>query len=408
MKKERAFRNYSLKPAIILTGFTAGLGVIRALGQNGVPIILVSTAKKEYARKSKYVKETIFAPDPEKNGSDYIHLLLENSNDFGGSLVIPTSDETLTLISQNLGALKPYYSVACADWEVVGKFLEKKYTSQIALETGVPAPKTIIPKNLTELEDYAQNVQYPCLVKPSQGHLYYSKFNKKMTLVYNPDQMQAAYSEAKAENLEIMIQEFIPGDDDAGANYNSYYWEGEPICEFAAKKIRNAPPVIGSPCALISKDIPEIHEYGRMILKKVNYSGFSCMEFKKDERDGVYKLMEVNARHNLSTSLAVRCGMNFPWLQYQHLMMGGLPPASQSYQKGIYWIDSSRDIAYRLLKKNNQEQRLKDFLNPYCKKHVFAIIDLGDLAPLFLRINDGVRRFIREILKIRMKEGRKK
>jgi len=89
-------------------------------------------------------------------------------------------------------------------------------------------------------------------------------------------------------------------------------------------------------------------------------------------------------------------------------MMGRLPPASQSYQKGIYWIDPSRDIAYRFLKKNNQKQRLKDFLNPYCKKHVFAIIDLGDLAPLFLRINDGVRRFIREILKIRMKEGRKK
>jgi len=62
---------------------------------------------------------------------------------------------------------------------------------------------------------------------------------------------------------------------------------------------------------IVSQKIPEIIEPGRKLLAALNYEGFSCVEFKKDQRDQVYKLMEINARPNLSGALAVRAGINF-------------------------------------------------------------------------------------------------
>jgi predicted ATP-grasp superfamily ATP-dependent carboligase len=129
--------------------------------------------------------------------------------------------------------------------------------------------------------------------------------------------MIAVYQQAAQSGLEVVLQEFIPGDDSLGVNYNSYFWDGEAIIEFTAEKLRNAPPRFGSPRVIMSKDMPEVIAPGRKILQAMGFHGFSCTEFKKDPRDDVYKLMEVNGRHNLSSQLAVSCGINFPWVHYK-------------------------------------------------------------------------------------------
>jgi hypothetical protein len=82
--------------------------------------------------------------------------------------------------------------------------------------------------------------------------------------------------------------------------------------------------------------MPEIAEQGRRVLSFPRFAGDSgeagephparrellgllVHRVQKDRRDGQYKVMEVNARHNLSSLLATRCGLNFPWMQDQHL-----------------------------------------------------------------------------------------
>ena len=201
-------------------------------------------------------------------------------------------------------------------------------------------------------------------------------------MVHNQEELYHAFCEADEASLELIIQEYIPGEDALGANYNAYYWEGRPLVEFTAHKIRNAPPMMGSPSVLISEWIPEVVELGRRILGLVGYSGYACTRVKRDPRDGAYKLMEVNARHNLSTSLAVRCGVNFPFIQYQHLVEG-IEPRSQDYEYGIYWVDISRDIGFRLINFKTERMTLKEFITPYLSKHIFAVLDWRDPAPAF-------------------------
>ena len=83
-------------PAIVLGSHVMGLAVIRALGIMGVPIVvLVYDEREDMGYVSKYVTERIPAPHPEKSEDQFIELLVKCAARLGGSLLIPTSDETL-------------------------------------------------------------------------------------------------------------------------------------------------------------------------------------------------------------------------------------------------------------------------------------------------------------------------
>jgi predicted ATP-grasp superfamily ATP-dependent carboligase len=277
--------------------------------------------------------------------------------------------------------------VACPDWEVVRSAIDKPYTYQLAESLGIPLPKTAIPKDIHEVQDYCQTAHFPCLVKPRQSHIYFEKFRKKMVKVTNVETLMAAYHEAASAGIDVMLQEYIEGPDSAGINYNTYFWDGKPIVEFTAQKVRLSPPDSGVPSVVISKDIPEVVDAGRRLLKAFNYQGYSCMEFKKDPHDGIYKLMEINARHNRSTLLAVRCGINFPWIEYQHRLFGRVPHAD-GYRKGVYWIDMTRDMSAMGKYIKRGEFSLAGQLKPYLSANVFAVLSFKDPVPFIKRCVD--------------------
>lgn len=380
-----------IKPAIVLSTHTMGLGVIRALGVMEVPVIAVYYDARDMGYVSKYVKESIYAPHPEKSQDEFIDVLLNCASRFGGGLLIPASDETQTTVSRHKALLERYYTVACTEWEITKKFIDKKFTYALADAVGVPAPKTIVPHSVADVQAYGQTIQYPCLIKPCQSHRYYEVFERKMTRVDNLDQMLAAYQRAADADLEVMIQELIPGDDACGVNYNSYFWNGKPLVEFTARHLRNAPPEFGSPRLVVSQYIPEVIEPGRKILQAMGFYGYACTEFKKDIRDGVYKLMEVNGRHNRSLLLAVHCGINFPWLHYKHLVLGELPSACD-YRTGVYWIALIKDIFYSLKYYKKERYTLMQYIRPYLSPHVFSVLDWRDPKPFIRRCKNLVNR----------------
>lgn len=374
-------------PAIVLSSHTAGLGVIRALGRKGVPIVSVYYDKSDMGYVSKYVKERVVAPHPERYEERFVSLLVDYAKGNGKGLVIPADDATLSVVSKHKSELENYHIVACPDRSITERIIDKKHTYALAEKIGMLVPRTLVPKGFDEVVKYGKSIDYPCLVKPCESHRYYEVFKRKMVKVENYDELLFAYRQATGQGIEVMLQEYIPGDDDRGVNYNSYFWGGEPLIEFTAEKVRLSPQGFGVPSVVISKEIPEVVDAGRMILKAIGYSGFSCTEFKKDARDGKYKFMEVNGRHNRSALLATKCGMNFPWIEYQHLV-DGKSPESSGYNLGIYWIDEFRDLHRYVQQCRKGQFPLINQMRPYVNRNVFAVFDLWDLHPFLKRCID--------------------
>jgi predicted ATP-grasp superfamily ATP-dependent carboligase len=374
-------------PAVVIGTHTMGLGVIRALGRMGVPVVALYYRRDDMGFVSKYVWKSIHVPHPETEECRFIDCLIDLASRMAGSPLIPVSDESLKIVSRNKSLLQHYFKVACPEWEVVRKLLEKNLTYELAKVMGVPIPQTGMPASMEEAISLGNDLGFPCLLKPVESHSYYDLFRRKLVRVENTSQLAKAFREVERAGSRVMLQEFIPGEDSLGVNYNSYFWNGQPTVEFTAKKLRNAPPEFGSPCAVVSREIPAVLDAGRRILRAMNFYGYSCIEFKCDPRDGIYKLMEVNGRHNLSTLLAVNCGINFPWLHYRHLVEG-IVPENIGFQENYYWVDVERDLTYIPKRVFCQKESLSQILEPYLHPHVAAIYDSKDIKPFLKRYTD--------------------
>jgi D-aspartate ligase len=395
--KSKTYENTEMIPAVVLSSHVAGLAVIRALGMMGVPITAIFYEWNDMGSVSKYVKKRFRAPDPAQDEKGFLSVLVEHADPSCRAVLMPANDPTVSIVARHKNLLESYYIVACTDASITEKFINKKWTYEIADKIGLPAPKTMVPLSIEDVERYAASVDFPCLIKPCDSYRYFEVFRRKMVSVNNVAEMITEFKKASEAGIEVLIQELIPGDDSQGVNYNSYFWNNEPLVEFTAEKVRLSPPRFGVPRVVMSKDIPEIIEPGRRILRAMGYYGYSCTEFKRDVRDGVYKLMEVNGRHNRSGMLALRCGINFPWIHYQHLLGGDLQPPDRP-QHGIYWVDEFNDIDHSIRFAKQERYALSDYARPYLRPHIFSTYSLKDPKPFLKRCIDSVKGLIDRFL----------
>ena len=304
-------------------------------------------------------------------------------------------DESLVTVSRHKAELSQRYRVVAADWDLVRVVIEKRRTYELAQRQGIPCPRMLVTRDEREVLEFVSEVGFPCLLKPSIGHAFFNIYHAKMLMVHDTEALRRAMAKIADYDAEIMICEFIPGDDTCGVNYNSYCHEGIPLLEFTAQKLRLKPTLIGFQTVVVSRSLPAVASAGRRVMAALDYSGFSCTEFKRDSRDGVYKLMEVNARHNFSGRLALRSGLDFPFLSY--LAATGADPASAvpeglQQAEDIYWIDEERDVKGLIAAMRRGGGALQAYLEPYRGRHVFAIWSASDPLPAARQLAETLRR----------------
>jgi predicted ATP-grasp superfamily ATP-dependent carboligase len=378
----------SQPPAIVVSKAAQGLAVTRALGEQGIRVVVLHWTDHDVARLSRHADEVVKVPQPERDGDAFVEALLGLAPRLHGAVVIPTSDEAVRDLARSKPELSRHFIVACPDADVSERFIDKRHTYELAAERGIAIPRTLVPTSIADLDRFHERVMYPCLVKPRESHRWVWRFDGKMAVVHDLAAMRAVYSDAVDAGVDVLIQELIPGGDACGVNYNAYRAGGEVVAECTARKVRQAPPGFGLPRVVRSVEVPEVVEPGRAILEALGFEGFACTEFKYDARDRTFKLLEVNGRHNLSTLLSVRSGLNFPWISYRHLTTGELPPAPRQ-RTGLYWIDETMDIPQSFTKAGRDGRPLREILRPWFRDHVFAVYDGDDRAPL---LEGGARR----------------
>lgn len=381
-------------PAIVVSGWTHALGVVRSLGREGVPVDVVSYDPRDFATRSRHVRNVLRAPHPRDAEAPFVDALLDAARRAPGALLVPASDAAVGPVARYKTVLEDAGLIVASDEAaVVETLLNKASTLALARSADVPAPVTFTPADEDDVRLFCATATFPAVLKPELSHLYLQQVGVKWTRLENGDDAVRAYRVARSLGLEVVLQELVPGDARCGVVYNSYFADGEPLVEFTSRKIRNSPPETGSPSAVVSEWIPEVAEEGRRLLRAAKYSGFSCTEFKQDPRDGTYKVMEVNARHNLSSLLATRCGLNFAWMQYRHLVDGVEPRGGEpgAYPQGVHWVDITRDVptAPHYLRRPGGSPAT--FLEPYRRPHVFAVLDRDDPRPAAARVLDTAR-----------------
>jgi predicted ATP-grasp superfamily ATP-dependent carboligase len=89
-------------------------------------------------------------------------------------------------------------------------------------------------------------------------------------------------------------------------------------------------------------DFPEIEELSERFLRAIDYYGLVEVEFKQDPRDGLFKLLDVNARTWGFHSIGIPAGVDFPYLLFADQL--GYPLDRRRAKAGVGWLRGITDL----------------------------------------------------------------
>ena len=111
------------------------------------------------------------------------------------------------------------------------------------------------------------------------------------------------------------------GGDDELYTVGSYIAaDGTVLGLFCGRKLRQSPPGVGTCRVGEALWVDEVVDAALRLLRAFDFHGISQVEFKRDPRDGRFKLMEINPRLWQWHGLAAALGVDFPRIAYLDLL----------------------------------------------------------------------------------------
>lgn len=383
--KSAAGRTAARDKVIVIGCSLTGYAVIRALADKNIDLIAVTFSKGDVAQLSRYVSEVAQSPSP-NDEEQFVAWLIQNADRWSGALILETADNAAIPLSKNKAILSQYYKIATPDWDALSIFIEKEKTYALAKQLDIPHPKSIPLFGWEDLRDISE-ILFPCILKPVNSAAFNAKFHAKNFEVSDGSELRKKFQLCQDAGLPMILQEIIPGPDDNLYKMQGYVnSQGKLVGRFFYRKLRQHPPQFGIARVGISTTRhPEVERLTEELLVRSNYRGYFSNEFKLDPRDEQFKLIENNCRMPRSGMLAIACGINFPWLIYEDLVLNQQSDIT-SYQVGTYWIDFWTDLYNSLFRRKKEDIRLRDYLLPYFSRDkVFSDFEMKDLKP-FLAI----------------------
>jgi predicted ATP-grasp superfamily ATP-dependent carboligase len=333
-------------PAVVLGMSPTGLAVIRSLGRKGISVIGIDRDPWAIGRFSKYGRFLKVSSHGDWEEMLFQTLLSVASDYQEKPVLFCTEDAYLVFLANYAHKLKEDYRMPSSlNTDTINLFLDKENFYKMCFEQGVELPATYFPKDLGQIEDLAGRLRYPCIIKPSLGHLWRRKLRgKKMVEVNTAQDLITLYKQLSSWDSRLIIQEVIPGGDDCIYIFGgSFDRNSEPLAVFTGRKLRQFPPRYGSASLAESTWEPEVADMSITLLKRLKFHGICGTEFKKDPRDGNFKMMEINLRPTLWFSIIEASGVDVIYAIYQELI-GSVAPKDQVQINGIVWIYSARDV----------------------------------------------------------------
>lgn len=318
-------RSGSFPPAVVCdASFVNGLTAIRSLGRMGAPVFAVDHRPSALGFRSRHAMP-VAAPDPGADPAGYAALLRELGDAIGSSSpILPTHDPPVNAIARHRDELGDRFRYPFPDRDTLALVQSKREQLARAAAADVDIPDTAHPRSGAEAVAEATRIGYPVLVKPSNPDGFRRRFRRQAFRCENPEELARAY--ADAEPFEPMVQELIPGGDDELYTVGSYVAaDGTVLGLFGGRKLRQSPPGIGTCRVGEALWVQETVDAALRLLRAFHFHGVSQVEFKRDPRDGRFKLMEVNPRLWLWHGLAAALGVDFARIAYDDLL--GRPPA---------------------------------------------------------------------------------
>ncbi len=283
------------------------LAIVRHLGKTRqYNITVTGHNKNSISFFSKFVSEKHIISNPNVSPEIYLEDLLNILKKKTYLTIIPVAHISYKILSKHKDEISKHTHITIADYEQIEIASNKIKTYKLAEKLKIPYPEIITINRTDDIKNI--NVDFPCVIKApfeaGKNLVEYAKNKKELINKFNK-----LCKENNFDTTLPVIQKYIEGD---GAGFFAFYKNGECVNYFMHKRIREYPVSGGASTAAKSFYDETLLNYGKKILDSLKWNGVAMVEFKKDNKTGIFNLMEINAKFWGSLDLALEAGINFP------------------------------------------------------------------------------------------------
>jgi D-aspartate ligase len=334
--------------AVVLGGLINGLSVVRSLARAGIRPVLVSN-ERDLATGSKYVRWFRIRTYHDETFVDDLLRLREGMTH--QPVLICAQDPPLLAVSKYRDRLAPYFAFQdLPPHERLVDLARKERFFQMAQQGGFPVPPTVLLRSRNDLSAIS-HLRPPLCVKQNGHSQSYEMTFKKAYRVESHAEARSLCEQILDVSGEVLVQEWIEGTNDS--IYFSLCYMAHPTpAAFTGRKGRSWPPQIGvtASCWAAPEVAEELEDLTIRFFRHVGFtSGFASMEFKRDQRDGRFLMVEPTVgRTNGQIEISALCGINLCHVAYCDL--AELPRPPLRLDSTHVWRDEFTDsIAARML-----------------------------------------------------------
>ena len=386
-------------PAVVLDLSATGIGIVRSLKKKGISVYAYDIKGKYEIGKTRHATCGI-CPNPVSEEQELFQFLTALGKKFGEKPVLYAgSDDFVHFISKHRTILSRYYQFLLPVQSLVEAVLDKRLTYELAVKHNVPCPKVFAIHDEQLLEQIINEVTFPCILKP----VFSSEFRKRIShRLYKKAILVEEASELREKYLfyrpfgELMLQEIIPGDETCIFSVKTFFDEKMNLVGmYMNQKVHQFPPDFGSSAMVLSIRDEEVIQKAVSFLSQLQFKGLAITEFKRDQRDGKLKFIEINSRIGLTQRLSIACGVDLAYLYY--LSLTGQNPSPVTRQlEGVKWVYLVRDYISFLQKRRNGEMTIAKWIKGLSGKKVEALFAWDDPLPF-------IRSFISHLRNLRVR-----
>ena len=367
------------RPALVLGLLPAGLALVRSLGRADIPVYGAAFRGNEFGLRSRFLRDRYVASADDERTRD--RQLLAFLHEIAGrqrAVLFPERDEHVDFVLRNREEIAEVADVPLPlDAETVGRLRRKDELPSTAERAGIAAPATVRADDEAAIR--SADLEPPFLLKPVEGQEYALTFGRKAVVAENADDAVAVWREARDAGFEMIVQELVPDSHEQVFSLFTYIGrQGVPLASVVGRKVRQGPLRFGTSAVFEVRFDPEVLELGQRLLASVGYTGFAHVEFARDPRDGVFKVLEVNTRTPVWGGIAMSRSFDISHVAYDDLC--GVPATPLgTFRKEVAWIYLAKDLWVSAQMARRRELSPHEFLVHYVRpgkaRAIFAVDD---------------------------------
>jgi predicted ATP-grasp superfamily ATP-dependent carboligase len=368
--------------AVVLGQGMAGatsLAVVRDLGRSAIPVIALSGTRLSPARHSRYCTFRR-CPDAEREPSALLDFLIAQARRHEKPCVLfATGDAQAWFVAQHACELRPWFRFADLPRDLLLTLLDKYTQAELVRNLGVAIPATVCPTESSEADCIAKQLGFPVFIKPRISRRWPYLGHNKGFVANNLGELRARLHWALGAGFEVLVQSIVQGPDTNLRSVYCYAGAGgrEVACCYGI--LRKYPAGYGFGVFAESVDDPELARLALHLLRRIGLHGVAELEFKRDERDGEWRLIEINPRFALQHGLVSAAGANLASLAYFDLI--GAQTEMLQYRAGVRWLMAGLDLQASLGQWRRGELGMLQWLRSFRGLRTEALFSRDDPGP---------------------------